>query len=243
MLSHMNRRDFLLQTAAAGLTSTLRTTQAAASQDSRQATGVKVGEVSDTGAIAWMRLTASGARRSDGVIRRGRPQPFPADLKIADLEGSCPGTPGRVRFLLSTRESLDSARTTPWQEVNAAGDFAHQFRLTDLSPDTVYYYSAETADPSGRLHAPLQGKFRTAPRPQDPTPISFNITTCQKYSQLDHPEGFHIYDSMRRLEPRFFISAGDIVYYDSDDPRATTAELARYHWQRMFSFPRHRSEE
>ena len=66
------------------------------------------------------------------------------------------------------------------------------------------------------------------------------MTTCQKYSQLDHPaEGFHIYESMRQLDPRFFISAGDIVYYDSDDPRATTEELARYHWQRMFSFPRH----
>ena len=239
MLSRMKRRDFLFQTAAAGLSATLRTPLAAAAPDSRQATGVKVGEVSDTGAIAWMRLTASGNRRSDGVIRRGLPQPFPADLKIDDLEGSCPGAPGRVRFVVSTRENLANALTTPWQEVNSAGDFTHQFRLTDLSPDTVYYYSAETADPSGRPHAPLRGKFRTAPSPQDLTPISFNITTCQKYSQLDHADGFHIYDSMRRLEPRFFISAGDIVYYDSDDPRATTAELARYHWQRMFSFPRH----
>jgi alkaline phosphatase D len=44
---------------------------------------------------------------------------------------------------------------------------------------------------------------------------------------------------MLRLEPRFFLSTGDVVYYDSDDPRATTPELARYHWQRMFSFPRH----
>ena len=144
-----------------------------------------------------------------------------------------------MRFVLSTSENLAGARKTPWKEVHSANDFAHQFRLTDLRPDTVYYYSAETAEPSGRLHAPLRGKFRTAPRPQDPASITFNMTTCQKYSHLDHAEGFHIYESMRQLDPRFFISAGDIVYYDSDDPTATTTELARYHWQRMFSYPRH----
>ena len=58
--------------------------------------------------------------------------------------------------------------------------------------------------------------------------------------KLDHADGFHIYNSMGALDPRFYISAGDIVYYDSDDPRATTIPLARYHWDRMFSFPRHR---
>jgi alkaline phosphatase D len=240
MLPRMKRRDFLYQTAVAGFAGALRTSPVHAAPDSRQATGVKVGEVSDSAATAWMRLTATSARRSDGVIRRGQPQPFPADLKIADLEGSCPGAPGRVRFVLSTSEGLRGARNTPWQEVNAANDFTHQFRLTDLRPDTIYYYAAETAEASGRLHAPLRGKFRTAPRPQDHTPITFNMTTCQKYSQLDdYSEGFHIYESMRQLDPRFFISAGDIVYYDSDDPRATNDELARYHWQRMFSFPRH----
>src|SRR5512145_1702444 len=160
----MKRRDFLYQTAVAGLAGTLRTSPAFAAPDSRQASGVKVGEVSDSAATAWMRLTATGARRSDGVIRRGPPQPFPFDLKIADLEGSCPGAPGRVRFVLSTSESLRGARNTPWQDVSASTDFAHQFRLTDLRPDTMYYYAAETADPSGRSHAPLRGKFRTAPR-------------------------------------------------------------------------------
>jgi phosphodiesterase/alkaline phosphatase D-like protein len=154
----MKRRDFLYQTAVAGLAGTLRTSSAVAAPDTRQAAGVKVGEVSDTAATAWMRLTATGARRSDGVIRRGPVQPFPADLKIADLEGSCPGATGRVRFVLSTSESLRGARNTPWQEVNAANDFTHQFRLTDLRPDTIYYYSAETADPSGRAHAPLRGR-------------------------------------------------------------------------------------
>ena len=110
MLPGMKRRDFLYRTAVAGLAGTLRPSPALAAPDSRQATGVKVGEVTDSAATAWMRLTASGARRSDGVIRKGPVQPFPAELKITDLEGSCPGAPGRVRVVLSTSENLRGAR-------------------------------------------------------------------------------------------------------------------------------------
>ena len=235
----MQRREFLRQASAAAGAAMLPTPLAAETPDSRQATGVKIGEITDSSAIAWLRLTAAGARRADGVVRRGRPQPFPAGLRIEDLEGASPGAPGRVRLLVATRENLAGDQRGEWQDVDARGDFTRQIRLGGLKADTVYYYAAETADASGKLHAPLRGEFRTAPRPQDTTPIRFVMTTCQKYSQLDHPDGFHIYDSMLRQEPRFMISAGDIVYYDSDDPRATTPELARYHWQRMFSYPRH----
>jgi len=230
----LRRRDFLAQLSAAAA---LGPAAAAADPDTRQATGVKLGEVTDTSAIAWMRLTAAPTRNAAGLLRRGRPQPLDPKLKIEDLEGACPGAGGRARLVLSTREDLGGARRTPWRELDPAGDFTRQFPLTDLRPDTLYYYAAETA--SGRSHAPLLGRFRTAPRPQDLAPVSFTMTTCQKYSQLDHADGFHIYESMLKLDPRFFVSAGDIVYYDSDDPRVTTPELARYHWQRMFSFPRH----
>jgi alkaline phosphatase D len=181
-----------------------------------------------------MRVTEKAARRRDGLVRRGRPQPLDPKLRIEDLEGSCPGAAGRVRLAVATREDLRGAIRTGWEDAGAARDFSHQFRLADLKPDTEYFYAAET----GRGE-PLRGKFRTAPSPSAVTPVSFTMTTCQKYSQLDHEEGFHLYESMLKLGPRFFLSTGDVVYYDSDDPRATTMELARYHWQRMFSFPRH----
>jgi alkaline phosphatase D len=235
----MRRRDFLHRVSAAGCAGLVRSSWAAVEPEARQATGVKVGEITDRSAIAWLRLTVGGARNSNGIVRRGRPQPFPAGTRIEDLEGACPGSAGRVRLVVSTRQDLGAARRTEWQPVDPAADFTRQIQLGDLSPDTVYHYAAETADAAGKLHAPLLGHFRTAPRPQDRTPIRFVMTTCQKYSELDHADGFHIYDSMLRLDPRFFVSAGDIVYYDSDDPKATTPELARYHWQRMFSFSRH----
>ncbi len=213
---------------------------AALAQESRQATGVKVGEVTDTSAVVWMRLTARAARRADGVVRRGAPGPFPADLKADDLEGSCPGAAGRVRLRLGTGEDLDRAADTGWADVDAKTDFTHQFKLTGLKPVTTYHYRAETAGPGGRpSHTALRGRFRTAPRPADRAAVTFTVVTCQAYKDVDHKDGFHIYEAMAKLGPHFLVPTGDTVYYDSEDPRATTVELARYHWHRMYGFPRH----
>ena len=43
---------------------------------------------------------------------------------------------------------------------------------------------------------------------------------------------------MTALDPRFIVMTGDLVYYDSNPPRAVSPELARLHWERMFSLPR-----
>ena len=52
------------------------------------------------------------------------------------------------------------------------------------------------------------------------------------------PDGHPIYPSMLALEPKFVTMTGDLVYYDSNEPRAVTPALARLHWERMFSLPR-----
>src|SRR5262245_34330895 len=57
---------------------------------SRQATGVKVGEVTDTTAIVWTRLTANATGNTKGVLL-GNTAPLPANLTIAQLRGACPG--------------------------------------------------------------------------------------------------------------------------------------------------------
>jgi len=237
----MLRRDFLATLASsAAIHGLAPASLAAIDPDSRQGTGLKIGEVSPSGAIAWMRLTERAVRQAAGEVRRGRPQPFPAGRSTRELEGSTPGAPGRLRLRYSTKEDLSGARDTGWATVSADRDFSHQFTLGGLRPDTEYFYSAETATPDGKLHAPIKGRFRTALPQNSTSGFRFCMTTCQKYSQLDHNDGFHIYNSMAALNPRFYISAGDIVYYDSDDPRATSVDIARYHWDRMFSFPRHR---
>ncbi len=215
--------------------------QPAAVEETRQATGVKVGEVTDTSAIVWMRLTAKAARNSEGPIRKGRPtDPLPTDDRVHELEGAAPGAAGQVRLRYGIRDDLTDAKTADWIEVKADNDFTHQFKLTGLKPGTVYHYAAETAVPKGMpVHAPLRGQFATAPPSNERADVTFTVITGQAYKDLDHKDGFHIYEAMTKLNPKFLAPTGDTVYYDSEDPRACTVPLARYHWHRMYAFPRH----
>lgn len=211
------------------------------SQQTRQATGVKVGEVTDTSAIVWMRHTAEETRNSKGLLRRGRPAgPLPDNVKVDDLEGACAGAAGQVRLRYGIRDDLGDGRSTGWVEVKEANDFAHAFRLTGLQPGTIYHFAAETAGPGGKPEqGTLRGRFETAPSARQSAEVSFTVVTGQAYKDLDHKDGFHIYEAMARLKPKFLVPTGDTVYYDSEDPRATTPALARYHWHRMYSLPRH----
>ncbi len=214
---------------------------AALAQESRQATGVRVGEVTENSAIVWTRLTAAAARNKDGIVRRGKAgEGLPEGVRVEQLEGASPGAPGRVRLRYGLREDLGDAETTAWMDVSADRDFARQFRLAGLRPATVYHFSAETAGPGGSpRHGPLRGRFETASPPGRYADVTFTVVTGQMYRDLDHPDGFHIYEAMARLAPKFIVPTGDNVYYDSEDPRATTVALARYHWRRMYSYPRH----
>ena len=207
---------------------------ATAAQESRQATGVKVGEVSTDSALVWMRRTAGAERNHTGMPRKGRAlDALPADAKPDTLEGAVPGAPGRVRVRWAERQDLSGARSTSWVRVTAATDYCHTFRIDGLRPSTRYHYAAETEG-----HAPLRGSFRTPPPRDRYEDVTFTVITGQMYAHLDHPQGFHIYEAMLRLAPEFIVPTGDNVYYDNEDPRATTVALARYHWQRMYSLPR-----
>ena len=59
-----------------------------AAQESRQATGVRVGEVTTDSAVVWMRVTAQAARNKDGIVRRGKASAEPFTRKIEELEGA-----------------------------------------------------------------------------------------------------------------------------------------------------------
>ena len=204
-----------------------------------QATGVKVGEVTTDSARIWVRRTALPERKHDGVVRRGRPASRPvAPAEVDQLEGACPGTAGRVRVRYGTSEDLADARVTDWVTVDEQTDFAHVFELTGLTPATPWHFASEThrageASPD----RPLHGSFTTAPLPQAPARVSFVVVTGQMYKDVDSPDGYLIYEAMARLKPDFIILTGDTVYYDNEDPVATTVPLARYHWQRMYSYP------
>ena len=187
-----------------------------------QAMGTKVGEVTDTSAIVWTRLTASPARNNSGVPMQGRigrkvPQEIPVPVEA--IEGACPGAPGRVRVRYGIRADLSDATTTDWAEVSETTDFSHQFPIAGLRPATVYYYATETTGPGGSpRHGVFHGTFETAPPPTAPTELLFCVMTCQAYHDRDHKDGHNIYPAMGALRPRFVVFTGDNVYYDSEKP-------------------------
>jgi alkaline phosphatase D len=240
-----SRRQFLSASAGTALSFPLgEATHAVAAESAlpHQATGTKVGEVTDTSAIVWTRLTAQPTRNNAGVVipqrkKKTEPRPTPPE-NVAEIEGACPGAAGRIRVRYQPTAGGDEPRTTEWADVDAKTDFTHHFTLTDLKPDTAYTYTVETQSAAGEAHAPREGKFHTAPTSAAPSDFRFCVMTCQGYPDRDHADGHHIYPSMLALEPRFVAMTGDVVYYDNDEPEAKNVELARLHWERMFSLPR-----
>lgn len=210
---------------------------------SHQAMGTRAGEVTDQSAIVWTRITKEPVRNTDGVVIPGRAQNYKgqlpkADVPAAQLEGACPGMAGRVRLRYGTKEDLSDAIVTDWVDVTEATDFIHQFQLSGLKPAANYHYESETTGPDGKPHAGFRGTFQTASEKTTTTNLTFCVMTCQGYPDRGHPDGHSIYPSMQALKPSFACLTGDLVYYDNDMPRATSPELARYHWERMFSLPR-----
>ena len=182
-----------------------------------QATGTRAGEPTATTAVVWVRLTAAATRKPG---------------TLAEFEGACPGAAGRVRLRYGTREDLSGAQATPWVSVTEATDFTNHFALADLKPATRYFYASESAG------SEVRGAFQTAPSEKAPSDFRFCVMTCQGYPDRGHADGHAIYPAMQALSPAFACLTGDLVYYDNDPPRAETPQLARYHWERMFSLPR-----
>lgn len=238
----LSRRKFLAGSLA-GATATAHLPELLAAQDqpTRQATGVKVGEVSDTSAIVWMRLTANAGPLAAGKdFPRGKPIHLPNEVRVDQLRGACPGAAGQVRLRYGTSAHLAGARVLDWADVTAKTDFSRQWRLSGLQPGTVYHYAAETAGPGGKpVHGALRGRFETAPAPDRHADVAFTVISCSAFRDLDHDDGFHIFPAMAALKPKFYIHTGDNVYYDSDIVLASGVDLARYHWHRMHSLPRH----
>jgi alkaline phosphatase D len=247
--AHVTRRSFLSSTSQVAVGSLVAANAwspmaeaADSSTEAHQAMSTRVGEVTDSSAIVWTRLTAHPTRNNEGLNvggRVNRNNPVAVTVPVEQLEGACPGAAGRIRLRYGLKQDLSDAQTTDWIEVSAANDFIHAFRLNRLSPGSRYYYESQTTGPGGSpQHAPLRGRFMTAPPADKPSDFRFCVMTCQGYPDRGHPDGHPIYPSMLALDPVFTCLTGDLVYYDSNEPRAVSAELARYHWQRMFSLPR-----
>ncbi|MHB8899091.1 MAG: alkaline phosphatase D family protein [Thermoguttaceae bacterium] len=215
-----------------------------------QATGFKVGEVTETTAIVWTRLTRNGERNpADAPMvelqyaqkegGRGAAKKtivgvqYPSGMTVDDIRNAAPGAAGETRVLVRRGEQEDWI-ATEWQAVDPDRDFTRQFRLEGLAPGSQYLVKVESRSAGGESGEETHGRFVTAPRAEKPARVVFTVSTGQEFAHQDDPGGFKIYRSMLELEPDFFVHTGDIVYYDN---LAKTIGLARYHWQRVYGLP------
>jgi len=201
-----------------------------------QATGIKIGEVTDKEAIVWTRLTRHPERVGMGAPmpevlykdsktgelsknRKGRPDStpvvkFPEDSTIQTIEGAVPGVPGKVR-LMYKMEGDSNWKTTNWNNVDPKRDYTHQFKLTNLKPNARYQVRAEGKAIGGTKGQLVNGRFKTAPRADKSERVVFTVTTGQAYPDQDAAGGgYNIYPAMLKLDPSFFVHTGDILYYD-----------------------------
>ncbi|MEX0585394.1 MAG: alkaline phosphatase D family protein, partial [Pirellulales bacterium] len=158
---------------------------------------------------------------------------FPDGCTVADLREAVPGVDGDARVLWK-ENSQAKWQETPWTAVDPLGDFTRQFVLDDLQPATDYALRVESRDVDGKPGATLDGKFHTAPAADEARRVVFTASTGFGNDDQDSPDGFRIYRAIGKLDPDFFVHTGDIIYYDA---LAKNVDLARYHWQRTYSWP------
>ncbi|MCB1120784.1 MAG: hypothetical protein KJT03_04505, partial [Verrucomicrobiae bacterium] len=220
--------------------------------------GIKIGEVSDTEAIIWTRLTSvpdpvqPGAEFIVGTKqqpirfanftdeelgpRGGYGHQLPEGVPLEKTAFAVPGESGVVRLTYEEVKNPNTRKTTSWQAVDPDRDFTRHFNLRNLKPDTDYALTLEARkSESSDETTTLKGSFATAPSRTTARKVTFAVTTCMAFSTLDDGDrGQLIYKSMLKLKPDFFVHAGDIVYYDHKDPFVTHIDLARHKWNRMF---------
>ena len=205
--------------------------------------GFKLAEVSSTEVIVWTRLCAQEKpnpvrhERIEKVFRH--PIDFDENMPVDQMDGAVKATGGLVRATLKTStKGSKSIWKSAWFPALEKNDYTVQIPFDKLSPATDYELTLEAkATEKGQIVA-TAGSFRTAPKTDEPTSIHLTTSTCQYFWSFDDPQrGFKTYDSMRRMNPDFFIHTGDYVYYDKPGPLAKNIEKARHKWHTMDGWP------
>ena len=167
---------------------------------------------------------------------------LPEGATLNEMIGACPGQAGEVRLSYFPDGDRTSIKSTNWKTTTADEDFTAQWRLDNLTPDTLYATLVEARPLDGnKPTATVDGSFRTAPAQQQAKDVTFCFTTCHDFIRRDDGMlGHKIYPSMTSLSPEFVVHAGDIEYYDKTQPWAMTKELMRFKWARIFALPNYR---
>lgn len=174
---------------------------------------------------AW--LTAPARAQSD----RARPT-APCGVQSGDASQhsavvwSATDRPARMIVEWSTSDRFAGARRVPGPAALPETGYAAKTVLTGLPAGEEVFYRVTFQD-LGDLSAtslPAAGRFRTAPAEgRDVSFVWSGDTVGQGWGINPEWGGLKIYETMRRLEPDFFVHSGDMIY--ADGPLKERVEL------------------
>jgi alkaline phosphatase D len=189
----------------------------------------------------------AGEVTDHSVLLQSRITSIPGPL--LDSKGDIPGMEGRAYFEWSENESFRPSQRTPLLEAKAESDFIIRAAIEGLREGTRYFYRLVFENGN---KGPTR-TFQTRSPKEDH--VSFCMGNCMNYYPFitgqpngdgpvtataeDKRLGYPSFVAMQKLNPDFFIGAGDIVYYDfpKEAPAQTVPQL-RKKWHEQFRFPR-----
>jgi alkaline phosphatase D len=123
--------------------------------------------------------------------------------------------------------ALKEATVTPPEGARKADDYTVRVRITDLRPDTRYYYRPLVQGKPGKyLKDELPYNFTTAPVSGTPGRFRVAFGSC---TRVKESRSQPIWRFVEEQEPDLFFHLGDYVYGDSLDPDILAEE---YQFQR-----------
>lgn len=197
------------------------------------AMGIMVGEVTETTALAQVRLT-----KADKLVKQ-----------------DVPSAKGFVEFSLSEASSEEgSAVQLKIIEAPAARDGIARATFLNLKPGMRYRCKTRIGASTLNFREGPTAEFTTLQGAATQKPVSFAVVTGMNYAKFYGEEntaessavadsnsslGYPALASILKLRPDFFIGTGDNVYYDRPHKnRAKTVPQLRQKWHEQFVQPR-----
>jgi len=126
--------------------------------------------------------------------------------------------PARMIVEYATTESFQNAQRISGPAALESSDFTARIDLAELPAGQQIFYRVSFQDLNDRriYSEPVTGRFRTAPVGRRDVLFTWGGDVCgQGWGINPDFGGMKIYETMRRLNPDFFIHSGDAIYADN----------------------------
>jgi alkaline phosphatase D len=163
------------------------------------------------------------------IVPQSRPQ-IPHGVQVGDplqdraIIWSRTDRPSRMVVEYATTERFQNPLRMRGAVASARSDYTTRVDLRNLPADQKIFFRVLFEDESGRLSGETAtGSFRTAPRSRRDVRFLWSADTVgQGYGINPDIGGMRIYETMRQMQPDFFIHSGDTIYADNPVPSELT---------------------